>query len=207
MTGFAICHACTGSLGAHLRRGQGRRKSPVGCCGQCQSFACGLHGERERDNQQFRCVECLPAVLLFSAVAYSGSENELAKTIIERQPACSRARDGWRIKHPESFLEHHDLIKDQTGEALSDFHLLSGLDLDRPELQRPGWEKIVRDLLRIQFRLDSTPQRDLLRLAAGYIWFMYPETAPAVLPDEMQVLRSAVGDRTFDAHLDDMLVT
>src|SRR6202000_1421472 len=154
---------------------------------------------------------CLPAILLFSAVAHSGSENELAKAIMERQPACSRARDGWRIRHPESFVENHDLIKDQTGEALSDFHLLSALDLDKPELQKPGWIKIVRDLQRIQFRLESTPQRDLLKIAASYIWFMYPEeNSVAALSDEMQVLRSALiplGDRSFDVNLDNMLVS
>ena len=187
MDGFAICQACAGSLAAHLPLPPETPRTPTGCCVSCQSFACLFHGERESRSQQFRCVECLPSSLLHCAVVYSGSENELAKNILARQ------RNGWvyalELDDPGLFLEGHELAREQTGELLSEFYRRAEFSLDRTGLNQPGWEKTVRDLRRIQFRLDCTRQRDLLKLAASYIAFMYPLESDASLPQEMQVLR------------------
>ncbi len=190
MDGFAICQSCAGFLAAHLPVARDTRRNPAGCCVRCQSFACRFHGKRESRSQQFRCVECLPAALLYSAVAYSGSENELAKAIIARQRGGGQ--NAFEICDPKSFLEEHELVREQTGKTLSEFYQRSEFNLYRVELDQPGWEKTVRDLRRIQFRLESTRQRDLLKLAASYIAFMYPLESQAALPQDMQVLRSSL---------------
>ncbi len=70
----------------------------------------------KKDHKQFRCIECIPAVLLYNAVACSGSGSELAKAIIarrrnERQPA-------FEIRDPNSFLEEHELVREESGETL-----------------------------------------------------------------------------------------
>jgi len=189
MDGFAICQACAGLLAARLPIAQETGRGPAGCCVRCQSFACRLHGERESRSQQFRCVECLPASLLYSAVACSGSENELAKAVLARQRGGQNA---FEACDPKSFLEEHELVREQTGEVLSEFYHRSEFNLYRAELDQPGWEKTVRDLRRIQFRLESTRHCDLLKLAAAYIAFMYPLEGRIALPQEMQVLRSSL---------------
>lgn len=190
MDGFAICQACVGSLAAHLPIAPQTPRNPAGCCVRCQSFACRLHGERESRSQQFRCVECLPAALLYNAVAFSGSESELAKAILARQR--NGGQYAYEICGPGLFLEEHELVREQSGEVLSDFYKRAEFSLDRAELDQPQWEKTVRDLRRIQFRLDSTGQRDLLKLAASYIAFLYPIESHAALPQEMQVLRRSL---------------
>ena len=206
MTGFAICQACAGSLNVHLVRGLGSHRNPAGCCAQCQSFACPRHGERDPATQQFRCVECLPTSLLYSAAAHSGAENELAKAIMARQPAWALGRNAWQVESPELFLEQHDLVRDRTSEILSEFYLQSSFDLDRFGAQRPGWEKIVRDLRRIQLRLAPTPQRDLLKLAGAYITFIYPNHGGerVALPTDMQVLRSALLPLPADNYIESL---
>jgi hypothetical protein len=207
MDGFVMCQACMGPVAAHLLVAEGTRRNPSGCCVRCQSFACRFHGERESSSQQFRCVECLPASLLYSAVACSGSENELAKAIIARQRGSGQ--NAFDLSGPKSFLEEHELVREQTGELLSGFYQRSEFDLNRPELDQPGWEKMVRDLRRIQFRLESTRQRDLLKLAAAYIAFLYPPEGQAALPQEMQVLRSSLVSSGAGAleQVDGLLVT
>jgi len=193
MTTFAICQACAGQVEVHLLRREGQTGNPAGCCVQCQSFACRSHGKREAGTQQFRCIECLPGFLLYSAVAHSGSENELAKRVAERSPAWFLARHAWRIEDPEAFLQLHDLVRVPTGETLSSCYERSAFDLDQVVPQEPKWELTLRDLRRIQFRLDSTPQRDLLKLAAAYTGFLYPaENANHDLPEELQALRGAI---------------
>jgi hypothetical protein len=192
MTGFGVCQACAASLDAGLIDGHASQGSPIGCCVQCKSFACRFHGERESHTQVFRCVECLPAFVLFGAVAHSGSTNELARIINGRQPAWINP-GSWHIDSPQSFIEEHDLVRAETAETFKVFYRQCQFDLDRPELQRSGWEKIVRDLKRIQFRLDSTPQRDLLRMSSAYLAFIYSHAVEdAVLPLDMQVLRNAI---------------
>lgn len=187
MDGFAICQSCAGSLAAHLPVPGYARQRPAGCCVLCQSFACLRHGQRERGSQQFRCIECIPAVLLYNAVAGSGSENELAKAIIARRQNEGRA--AFEIRDPNSFLEEHELVREQSRETLSAFHHRSEFDLFRAELVQPGLEKAVRDLRRMQFRLESTPQRDILKVAASYLAFMYPIECQTALPADMEVLR------------------
>lgn len=192
MIGFGTCQACADSQDAGLRKWRGDIRNSAGCCVQCHSFACRFHGERESKTLQFRCVECLPSFVLYSAVLHSGAETELAKEIVARQPAWSIGRNAWNIARPKSFLELHDLVRNRTNETLSEFYEHGDFNLDRPELQRHGWEKAVRDLRRMQIRLDPTPQHHLLKLAASYIAFLYPDERQDSLPLDMQVLRSAV---------------
>lgn len=187
MDSFAICQSCARSLAAHLPVPGYARQRPAGCCVLCQSFACLRHGQRERGSQQFRCIECIPAVLLYNAVACSGSENELAKAIIARRQ--NERRPTVEISDPNSFLEEHKLVREESGETLSEFHNGLEFDLFRAELVQPGLEKAVRDLRRIQFRLESTQQRDLLKVAASYLAFMYPIDCQNDLPADMEVLR------------------
>ncbi|HEX7288912.1 MAG TPA: hypothetical protein VF532_22195 [Candidatus Angelobacter sp.] len=136
----------------------------------------------------------MPGFLLYSAVAHSGSENELAKRIVERQPAWFLARHAWRIEDPRTFLQEHDLVRDPAEETLSSFYEQSAFDLDQQVgLRDPEWEMTLRDLRRIQFRLDSTPQHDLLKLAAATTGFIYPrENGNVDLPQELQVLRGVL---------------
>jgi hypothetical protein len=192
MLEFGICQACAASVAAGLRKRRGDIRKSAGCCVQCHSFACGFHGERELHTQQFRCVECLPSFVLYSAVLHSGAQTQVAKEILARQPAWSVGRNAWRIDNPESFLELHDLVRDGTNETLSEFYDQCCFDLDQPELQHQEWATAVRDLRRMQFRLDPTPQHDLLKLAASYLAFIYSQQTQNSLPLDMQVLWSAM---------------
>jgi hypothetical protein len=184
------CQACNSSLRVRLNR-NATGDQAIGCCADCHSFTCGEHGMRDRLDQQFRCVECFPNLILLNAVVQSGAENECAKAILGRQPAAWRMRYGTT----ESFLQHHDIFEDHSRQTLSGFFKSASFDLCRPEVQKLNREKTARDLSRIQFRLQSTSHQDALKLAGAYLAFIYPlerEHCACALPADMQVLRSAV---------------
>lgn len=210
MSDSATCHACAAGIPVRLRHNHGSGAGPAGCCAQCQSFACALHGQRDSSTQQFRCIECLPAFLMHSAIRHSNSDNELAKTILDRSPGTPRA---WHIENAGAFLAQHDLICDRTATTLSEVYQCSTFDLGVPGLNRLQWEKALRDLRRIQFRLDSTPQKDLLKLAAAFLAFLYRRESGEVradLPRDMQALIGAFAPgvpSVVSQHADAMLAS
>src|SRR5437763_3488308 len=106
------CQACISSVPVRLKHSSGGRGTALGCCAQCHSFTCGFHGMRNRTSHQFRCIECFPNLLLVNAAIQSGSENESAKAIMERQPAIASGLRLYRID-PEIFLQDHDLVFEQ----------------------------------------------------------------------------------------------
>lgn len=195
------CQACNSLVPVRLKQSNGSRGTALGCCAQCQSFTCGFHGVRDRISQQFRCVECFPSLLLINAAIQSGSENESAKVIMYRQPAAASWLRLSRIE-PELFLRDHDLVSEQTRQLLSDFFHDASFDIRQTETGVPGWDKTIRDLQRIQLRLEGGSQSHMLKLAAAYTAFVYPvsrDLACSLLPREMQILRDAIQSQTVFA--------
>lgn len=65
----ARCYWCeTGQAPGHVPTPVGTRGEPLGCCQYCHIFSCGEHGERDFDEQEFKCYRCLFKKLVASAV-------------------------------------------------------------------------------------------------------------------------------------------
>jgi hypothetical protein len=66
----AECYWCkTGTTPGSIPNPVGKYGEPIGCCKQCQVFACGHHAERHLRHQEYKCFDCLFVKLISSSVA------------------------------------------------------------------------------------------------------------------------------------------
>lgn len=120
------CYAC--EIGEpHLPKTLGILKEPIGGCINCQAFACGHHGFRDRASCRFECIMCYPSLLASSAGAVAAVGNKdlnkqvLYELIIQHYPRRLPQED---LEFPyvystEEFYERYPFYKEQLQEKLA----------------------------------------------------------------------------------------
>jgi len=63
------CYWCESGKTGKVHGAIGNIAEPLGCCKQCQVFACGHHALRNSQRMEYKCYQCLVIKLIDSAIS------------------------------------------------------------------------------------------------------------------------------------------